>query len=92
LVGEGLARQAQEPLQDAVSLREKSHDPTWELAVARERLGEALVAGGGEGGREGGRESGRELLVRAAASLKAELGAGHPEAVRAQRALDRAAR
>jgi eukaryotic-like serine/threonine-protein kinase len=78
-LSEGQGSQAVAPLQEAVSLREQSSDTPWELAVARERLGEALAAGGGAGA--------RDLLLQAAADLKVQLGAGHSETARAEKAL-----
>jgi hypothetical protein len=77
----GQARQAVVPLQEAVALLGQSRGPTWELAVARERLAEALAAGDGAGA--------HDLLVQAIAGLEAQLGATHPETLRAQRALTR---
>jgi eukaryotic-like serine/threonine-protein kinase len=78
-LSQGRQTQAVAPLQEAVSLREHSGDTTWELAVARERLGEALASAGAP--------AARNLLLQAAADLKAQLGATHSETVRAQGAL-----
>jgi len=80
LAAEGQVRQAVAPLREAVSLRERSGDPSWELAVARERLGEALSA-------EDSPEA-RDLLQKALTELKTQLGVAHPEAMRAQHALN----
>jgi predicted negative regulator of RcsB-dependent stress response len=77
-LSEGHARQAVAPLQEAVSLLEQSRDSTWE-AVARERLGEVLAAGGGAGA--------RQQLLQAVAALTGQLGAAHSETLRGERAL-----
>ena len=66
-------------LQEALALRERSHDQTWELAVARERLGEAFAASGNP--------AAPSLLRQAAQSLEAILGAGNPQTIRAKDAL-----
>ena len=68
------------PLREAVSLREKSHDQGYELAVARERLGEALDG-------VGDAPAGAALLKQAAQSLELQLGPDHPQTVRAKGAL-----
>lgn len=75
----GHPRQARAPLAEAVELREKSGSQSWDLAEARERLGESLAAL-----RDGGA---RALLQQAASTLEAQLGANHPQTLRAQRAL-----
>ncbi|MDB6042592.1 MAG: prkC [Gammaproteobacteria bacterium] len=77
-LSEGHALQAIPLLREAVSLLEQSRDSTWE-AVARERLGEALAAGGGAGA--------REQLLQAVAGLTGQLGAAHSETARGERAL-----
>jgi hypothetical protein len=67
-------------LTEAVQLRGKVlWAQSWELAVAQERLGEALAATDDA--------RGRALLQRAAATLDAQLGTNHPETLRASRAL-----
>jgi eukaryotic-like serine/threonine-protein kinase len=66
-------------LQEALALRERSHDQTWELAVVRERLGEAFAASGNA--------AAPSLLRQSAQSLEAILGAGHPQTIRAKDAL-----
>jgi serine/threonine protein kinase len=72
--------QSVELLTEAVQLREKLlWSQSWELAVARERLGEALAASGDV--------RARPLLQRAAATLASQLGANHPETRRASEAL-----
>jgi eukaryotic-like serine/threonine-protein kinase len=68
-------------LREAVAIREKVPDDIWELAQAQERLGEALAASG----------SGEALgvLKKASSSLESQLGANHPQTVRAKAALAR---
>jgi eukaryotic-like serine/threonine-protein kinase len=74
------ARDAIEPLEEAVRLRERlMWSESWELAQARARLGEARLSTGDT--------SGAALLRMAATTLQAQLGAGHPQAQRASRAL-----
>jgi eukaryotic-like serine/threonine-protein kinase len=79
LVIERRFREAVVPLREAVTLHERSGDSTWELAVARERLGEALAADGDV--------DAHEQLERALAGLEEQLGSAHMETVRAKRAL-----
>ena len=75
----GQPQQARAPLAEAVALREKNGSQSWDLAEARERLGEALAAL---------RDSGaRSLLQQAASTLATQLGANHPLTLRARRAL-----
>jgi non-specific serine/threonine protein kinase/serine/threonine-protein kinase len=57
---------------------------SWELARTRERLGEALAAGGAMA-------EARHMLQGVEATLQAQLGAGHPETLRVRRALGRIA-
>jgi hypothetical protein len=71
--------EARAPLAEAVALRAKNGSQSWDLAEARERLGEALAAL-----RDG---SARALLQQAASTLEAQLGANHPQTLRARRAL-----
>ena len=79
LVGSGEALLAQHqpaaaiaPLKEAVTLREKLQWPqSWELALARARLAEALEGSGSPGA--------RELLRRSAADLAVQLGPDHLE-------------
>lgn len=60
------------PLQEAATLREELQWPqSWELALARARLGEALKGSGGNGA--------NELLSRSSADLAGQLGPDHPE-------------
>ena len=73
---QGRGGEAIASLREAVSLREKLlWSGSWELAEARARLGEALLAGGEPGG--------VELLAQAAAALPGELG-GAPQTRRRQ--------
>ncbi len=76
LLALGRPREALAPLREAVALRQSFlWAGSWELAEARARLGEALAALGDP--------DGRRLLEMAAAALKAELGATHPQTRRA---------
>lgn len=75
----GQPQEARAPLAEAVVLREKDGPQSWDLAEARERLGEALAALRDRGA--------RALLQQAASTLEAQLGASHPQTLRAQRAL-----
>ena len=75
--------QAQATLKEAVALREKSPQDRWESAEARERLGEALAMGSGD--------AAADLLRGAARDLETELGAAHPQTLRAKKALARLA-
>ena len=84
LMMEHQLRQAIVPLREAVELGEQSGDSGWELAVARERLGEALAANGDP--------AARALLQGSLTDLSAQLGTLHPETVRAQKALARLVR
>jgi eukaryotic-like serine/threonine-protein kinase len=68
-------------LREAVAIREKAPDDVWELAQASERLGEALAkSGSGEA---------PAILKKAAVELEAQLGAEHPQTLRAKAALAR---
>jgi non-specific serine/threonine protein kinase/serine/threonine-protein kinase len=75
----GRVQQANTALQEAVQIRERTSGDTWELAEARERLGETQAKGGFEGA--------ADLLEKAARDLELQLGAAHPETVRAKAAL-----
>ena len=75
----GQAQAALAPLHEAVTLREKSWSQSWELAEARERWGEALAASG-----DG---QARSVLKDATTTLETQLGADHPQTLRAARAL-----
>jgi hypothetical protein len=75
----GQPQEARAPLAEAVLLREKNGPQSWDLAEARERLGEALATLGDGGA--------RPLLQQAADTLEVQLGANHPQTLRARRAL-----
>jgi tetratricopeptide (TPR) repeat protein len=76
----GQPQEARAALTEAVMLREKNGPQSWDLAEARERLGEALAAL---------RDSGaRALLQQAASTLETQLGTNHPQTVRARHALE----
>ena len=68
-------------LREAVTIREKSPDDLWELALARERLGETLA--------QDGSAAAPEILKKAAHDLESQLGADHPETLRAKATLAR---
>jgi tetratricopeptide (TPR) repeat protein len=77
--------EAAESLREAVAILGRFAASGWNIAVARERLGEALSAGGQPGA--------AEALNQAVRVLSAELGEEHMETVRAKsalRALDKA--
>ena len=75
----GQPQEARTLLAEAVVLRGKNSPQSWDLAEARERLGEALAAVGDGGA--------RVLLQQAAGTLEMQLGANHPQTLRARRAL-----
>jgi len=66
-------------LHESVSLYQQQHYSGWELATARERLGEAYAA-------SGDRKRAQEELTGAEQQLESELGAQHPETLRARAA------
>jgi eukaryotic-like serine/threonine-protein kinase len=72
-------QQSSAAFREAVSIREKTSSDVWELAKARERLGEALARSHAEGA--------AELLEKSALDLESQLGASHPETIRARAAL-----
>lgn len=76
---QGQPQEARAPLAEAVALRAKDGSESWDLAEARERLGEALAAL-----RDGGA---RTVLQQAASTLERQLGADNPQTLRARRAL-----
>ncbi|HJS90244.1 MAG TPA: tetratricopeptide repeat protein, partial [Steroidobacteraceae bacterium] len=78
-LAQGRPREARAPLAEAVALREQEGPLSWDLAQARERLGEALAGTGDSGA--------RALLQQAISALNAQLGAEHRETRRARRAL-----
>jgi non-specific serine/threonine protein kinase/serine/threonine-protein kinase len=71
--------EAEAALRESVALREKHPEDVWELAEARERLGEATAS------RD--RAAAAELLTQAARDLEDQLGATHPQTLRAKSAL-----
>ena len=77
----GLPDVAKGALEEAVTIRQKSPSDLWELAEARERLGETLLKQGSVGA--------SALLKQAAHDLEVELGADHPQTLRARAALTR---
>jgi tetratricopeptide (TPR) repeat protein/tRNA A-37 threonylcarbamoyl transferase component Bud32 len=80
LLAQGRAGEAVAPLREAVALREQLQwAQSWELALARVRLGEALKRSGSPGA--------NDLLTQGAAALAAELGDGHAQVQRARRVL-----
>jgi non-specific serine/threonine protein kinase/serine/threonine-protein kinase len=83
----GELAQAQATFKEAVALREKSPEDRWESAEAHERLGEALALRSGDGSGD----AAADLLRGAARDLETELGAAHPQTVRAKNALARLA-
>jgi hypothetical protein len=68
-------------LREALALEEQAQGPTWQLAVARERLGESLAV-------ERAPEA-AGLLRDAERVLAEQLGARHTETLRARRMLAR---
>ena len=73
--------QAEVDLREAVSIRETTPEDLWELAQARERLGEALA--------KSGSAAAAALLKKASADLESQLGSTHPQTLRAKAALAR---
>jgi serine/threonine protein kinase len=69
-------------LKEAVRLGESGAPGSWELAHARELLGETLQASGDA-------EGGQRVLEQAMTVLRSQLGADHPETIRTQLALSR---
>ena len=78
---EGRSAEAEALLREAVSIREKTPDDIWELAQAQERLGEALLKSGNAGA--------AAMLKKASIDLESQLGANHPQTLRAKLALAR---
>jgi hypothetical protein len=78
---QGRNAEAEAALREAVSIREGTPDDVWELAQARERLGEALA--------KSGSPAAAALLRKASADLESQLGANHPQTLRAKAALAR---
>ena len=77
----GQNKLADATLREAVTIREKSPDDLWELALARELLGETLA--------QAGSVAAPEILKKAAHDLESQLGADHPETLRAKATLAR---
>lgn len=75
----GRLNEASATLKEAVAIREKTPDDLWELAQARERLAEALL--------KAGNPAGADLVKKAARDLESQLGADHPQTLRAKAAL-----
>jgi len=65
-------------LREALAIRQKNPSDIWESAVTRERLGEALA--------KSGSPSAGSVLKSAAADLESQLGANHPQTLRAKAA------
>jgi lipopolysaccharide biosynthesis regulator YciM len=78
---QGRNADAETVLKEAVSIREKTPDDIWELAQAQERLGEVLA--------KSGSAEAPALLKKASIDLEAQLGADHPQTLRAKAALKR---
>jgi eukaryotic-like serine/threonine-protein kinase len=68
-------------LREAVAIRERVPDDIWERAEASERLGEALA--------KSGSAEAPALLKKASIELESQLGADHPQTLRAKTALAR---
>lgn len=66
-------------LREALGIRQKNPTDIWESALTRERLGEALARSGSAGA--------ADVLKTAAADLESQLGANHPQTLRARSAL-----
>jgi non-specific serine/threonine protein kinase/serine/threonine-protein kinase len=82
-LGDHRYKDAAAVLQEAVEIRGKNPADIWELALAQERLGEALA------GME--EPAAVSMLKNAARDLESQLGAAHPETTRAMSALAHAA-
>jgi non-specific serine/threonine protein kinase/serine/threonine-protein kinase len=78
---QGRNSEAESVLREAVLIREGTPDDIWEIAQARERLGEALARSGSS--------AAAALLKKASADLESQLGANHPQTLRAKAALAR---
>jgi predicted Ser/Thr protein kinase len=80
-LAEGKVAEAIGSLREAIQLRGRLSSSGWQMAVARERLGEALAVDGQSGA--------PESLQQAVSGLSASLGEAHPETKRARDALRR---
>ncbi len=78
---QGRQTDAQAALEEAVSIRKRTPDDVWELAQAEERLGEVLA--------KSGSAAAPALLKKASLDLESQLGANHPQTLRAKAALKR---
>jgi hypothetical protein len=78
---QGRNAEGEASLREAVAIRESLPENLWELAQARERLGEALA--------KSGSPAAAALLKKASADLESQLGANHPQTLRAKAALAR---
>lgn len=80
LVKQQRAAEALPLLEEAVRIREQTMwAKSWDLAEARARLGEALLASG--------KPEGKQLIEQSAATLQEQLGPQHPQTLRARRAI-----
>lgn len=75
----GRTTDADATLRESVALREKHPEDLWELAQARERLGEVMISRN--------RADAEVMLMKAAQDLESQLGATHPQTLRAKSAL-----
>jgi eukaryotic-like serine/threonine-protein kinase len=66
-------------LREALGIRQRNPTDIWESALTRERLGEALA--------KSGSASAGDVLKSAASDLESQLGADHPQTMRAKAAL-----
>jgi len=84
ILGDAQLRRSEIPaailsLREALSIRQKYPSDIWESALTRERLGEALAKSGGA--------NAADMLKTAASDLELQLGANHPQTLRAKAAL-----
>jgi eukaryotic-like serine/threonine-protein kinase len=79
---QGHSAEAVLKLREAVAIRATAPDDIWELAQAEERLGEALA-------KDGNKEA-ATVLKKASVDLESQLGATHPQSLRAKAALAKA--
>jgi hypothetical protein len=77
----GKAGDAVGSLQEEIAVLSQFAESGWNVALARERLGEALIAAGQPGA--------AAVLNQAVSVLSTELGEEHPETVRARNALQK---
>lgn len=74
----GRTAEADATLRESVALREKHPEDLWELAEARERLGDVTA------GRD--RAAAAGMVMQPARDLESQLGATHPQTLRAKSA------